>query len=231
MERTPCEHGEKDQGDAAEAKECQRWPGNPRKVGGRSGTGYPSQPWKRTTLLTPWSEASKSPQLCGWRYPISGVLGGSPKKRIQVETLYCVMTCCCSSLPNSSPCPAPGTLADSCSSSFFEILKSTRVCWFVNKHHKLGFDSSFPCLFRQRVGKKQPVGQTRAPSCFCKSFSGTGLCSFVDLFSVAAVTLEGQAWLTKLAKFITCPFRGEVCSPLACTWESNAGNVKNTDKT
>ena len=53
MERTPCEHGEKDQGDAAEAKECQRWPGNPRKVGGRSGTGYPSQPWKRTTLLTP----------------------------------------------------------------------------------------------------------------------------------------------------------------------------------
>lgn len=137
----------------------------------------------------------------------------------------------CSSLPNSSPCPAPGTLADSCSSSFFEILKSTRVCWFVNKHHKLGFDSSFPCLFRQKVGKKQPVGQTRAPSCFCKSFSGTGLCSFVDLFSVAAVTLEGQVWLTKLAKFITCPFRGEVCSPLACTWESNAGNVKNTDKT
>ena len=52
-ERTPCEHGEKDQGDAAEAKECQRRPGNPQKVGGRPGTGYPSQPWKRTTLLTP----------------------------------------------------------------------------------------------------------------------------------------------------------------------------------
>ena len=129
------------------------------------------------------------------------------------------------------PRPAPGTLADSCSSSFFEILKSTRVCWFVNKHHKLRFDSSFPCLFRQRVGKKQPVGQTPAPSCFCKSFFGTGLCSFVDLFSVAAVTLEGQARLTKLAKFIICPFRGAVCWPLACTWESNAGNVKNTDKT
>lgn len=172
-----------------------------------------------------------SPHNSGWRHLISGVLGGSPKKRIQVETLYCVMMCCCSSLPNSAPPTAPGTLAGSYSSSFFESLKSTRVCWFVNKHHKLGFDSSFPCLLRQRVGKKQPVGQTRAPSCFCKSFIGTGLHSFIDLFSVAAVTWEGQGWLTKLAKFIICPFRGEVCWPLACTWESDVGNVKNTDKT
>ena len=52
------------------------------------------------------------------------------------------------------------------------------------------------------------AGRTRLSD---KSFFGTGLCSFVDLFSVAAVTLEGQARLTKLAKFIICPFRGAVC--------------------
>ena len=50
----------------------------------------------------------------------------------------------------------------------------------------------FPWLSRQGVGKVQPVGQTWAPSCFCKSFIGTWLRSLVYVLSVAAFTLKGQ---------------------------------------
>lgn len=217
-------------GDTAGAKECQRRPGNPRRwEAGLELVIHHSPGKKGTTLLTPWSEASQSPQLwlkaphlwCPGKQPQEANPGGN--------IILCNDVLLFHRSPLPTHCPRhPGQL--------LQLLllwehKSTRVRWFVNKHHKFGFDSSFPCLFRQRVGKKQPVGQTRAPSSvFVKVLLEQGCAHSLTCFPWLLSHGRGRGG-SKAGKIYHLSFRGEVCWPLACTWESNVGNVKNTDKT